>query len=192
MNRSSINFNNKKIKKSDFYNKNKNIFNINDTDINKILVSKKETYGKYNSFKYFIGYNDNDVIRPLYLWLSQMTGYINKFDENKIKMSLMIKGKQPLKNYNKVWKKFLKLMEIDFNTKITYGDEDDKYIKTKIKTYKDNITTNFYNKIESKKVLEEKILHECLSIIILDSVLYAYEKYYPQIFIEECKYVKKI
>ena len=102
MNRSSINFNNKKIKKSDFYNKNKNIFNINDTDINKILVSKKEIYGKYNSFKYFIGYNNNVVIIPLYLWLSQMTGYINKFDENKITMSLMIKDKQLLKNYNKI------------------------------------------------------------------------------------------
>ena len=52
-------------------------------DVNKILVSKKEIYGQYNSFKYFIGYNDNDFIRPLYLELSQMTGYINKFDENK-------------------------------------------------------------------------------------------------------------
>ena len=37
----SINFNDKSIKKSDFYNKNKNIFNISDIDINKILVSKK-------------------------------------------------------------------------------------------------------------------------------------------------------
>ena len=108
MNRSSINFNNKKIKKSDFYNKNKNIFNINDTDINKILVSKKEIYSKYNSFKYFIGYNDNDVIRPLYLGLSQMTGYINKFDENKTTIYVMIKDKQLLKNYNKIWRKKLK------------------------------------------------------------------------------------
>ena len=58
-----------------------------------------------NLFKYFIGYNDNDVIRPLYLRLSQMTGYINKFDENKITMSLVIKDKQLLKNYNKIWKK---------------------------------------------------------------------------------------
>ena len=65
MNGKSINFNDKKIKKSDFYNKNKKIFNIVDIDVNKILVSKKETYGKYRSFKYFIGYNDNDVIRPL-------------------------------------------------------------------------------------------------------------------------------
>ena len=83
MGTSSINFKDKKIKKSDFYNR-KNVFNVSDIDINKILVSKKETYGKHNSFKYFIGYNDNDVIRPLYLGLSQMTGYINKFDENKI------------------------------------------------------------------------------------------------------------
>ena len=54
MNRKIINFDNKKIKKSDFYNKNKKIFNIDDIDVNKILVSKKETYGKYNLFKYFI------------------------------------------------------------------------------------------------------------------------------------------
>ena len=101
----SINFNDKKIKKSDFYNKNKKIFHINDIDINKMLVSKKETYGKYNSFKYFIGYNDNDVNSPLYLFLSQTTGYINKFDKNKITMSLMIKDIQLLKNYNKIWKK---------------------------------------------------------------------------------------
>ena len=104
MNGKNINFNNKNIKKSDFYNKNKKIFNIDDIDVNKILVSKKEKYGKYNSFKYFIGYNDNDVIRPLYLGLSQMTGCINKFDENKIKitMSLMVKDKQLLKNSKKI------------------------------------------------------------------------------------------
>ena len=78
----------------------------------------------------------------------------------------------------------------DFNTKASY-DNDDKYIKTKIKTYEDNITTNFYNKKGSKKVPEEKIPHKCLSIIILDSILYAYEKYHPQIFLEECKYAKE-
>ena len=32
---------------------------------------------------------------------------------------------------------------------------------------------------------------KCLSIIILDSVIYAYEKYHPQIFLEECKYSKE-
>ena len=54
----------KKIKKSEIY-KNKKVFHIDDADANKILVSTKEPYGTKNSFKYFIGYNDNDVIRPL-------------------------------------------------------------------------------------------------------------------------------
>ena len=51
----------KKIYKSDFY-KNKKLFRIDNTDVNKILVSKKETYDTKNAFKYFIGYNDNHVI----------------------------------------------------------------------------------------------------------------------------------
>ena len=81
MNGKNINFNYKNIKKSDFYNKNKKIFNVDDIEANKILVSKKEQYDKYNSSKYFTGYNDNNVIRPLYLFTSQTTGYINKFDK---------------------------------------------------------------------------------------------------------------
>ena len=129
-----------------------------------------------------------------------MTGYINKFNEhenknknknkNTITRSLMVKDEKLFKNYKIIWKKIEKLMDIDFNSKPTYGDND-KYIKTKIKTYEDNITTNFYNKKGSKKVPEEKIPYKCLSIIILDSVLYAYEKYHPQIFLEECKYAKE-
>ena len=103
----------------------------------------------------------------------------------------MVKDKQLLENYNKIRKKIEGLMSIDFESKTTNGDDDDdKYIKTKVKTYKDNKNTNFYNKIECKKVPKEKIPHECLSIIMIDSVLYVYEKYYPQTFLEECKYAK--
>ena len=78
-------------------------------------------------------------------------------------------------------------MSIDFDSKATYGD-DDKYIKTKINTYEDSITTIFYNKKGSKKIPEEKIPRKCLSIIILDSALHAYRKYHPQTFLEVCKY----
>ena len=60
----NINFDEKKIKKSAFYQNNR-IYSIDEIDVNNILVSKKEPYGKKNSVKYFIGYNDNDVIRPL-------------------------------------------------------------------------------------------------------------------------------
>ena len=98
----NINFEDKKILKSDFY-KNKKVNRIGDIDVNKI-VSKNEPYGTTNSYKYFIGYNDNDVIRPLCLRLAQMTGYARKFDEN-VTMSFIVNDKQLLKNYNKIWEK---------------------------------------------------------------------------------------
>ena len=138
MSGNSINFNDKKILKSDYYNnKNKKVFNVGYIDVNKILVSKKKKqYGKYKSFKYLIGYNDNDVITPLYLELSQMTGYVNKFNENKNKtkntvtMSLKVKDQKRLKNYNKIWKKIEGLMSLNFDSKLVCGN-DDKYTKTK-------------------------------------------------------------
>ena len=89
-----------KIKKSEFY-KNKKVAIIDDIDVNEILVSKKEPYGTKNSFKYFIGYNDHDVIRPLCVKLLQTTGYARRFDENAT-MSFKTNNKQLLKNYNKV------------------------------------------------------------------------------------------
>ena len=73
-------------------------------NVDNILVSKKEAYGTKKSFKYFIGYNDNDIIRPLCIRLPQMTGYVRKFNENSL-MSFRVKDKQLLKNYNKVWEK---------------------------------------------------------------------------------------
>ena len=70
-----------------------------------------------------------------------MTGYINKFHENKYKnknkitMSPMVKDKQLLKNHNKICikKQLERLMSIHFDNKTTYSD-DDKYIKKHMKT----------------------------------------------------------
>ena len=151
----------KKIEKSDFYKK-KKTDDIDHIDVNKILVSKKELYGTKKARTYFIGYNDNDVIRPLCLRLSQMTGYIKKSKENTT-MPLKVKNKQLLKIYNNIWEKTERLMSIDIESKPVNGD-DDNYIKTKIKTYKDSVITNFHN----KKMPKEKVPCKCLSIIMLD------------------------
>ena len=72
----NVNFGDKKINKSNF-SKSKKLFKVHDIDTNKILVSKKESYGTKKSLKYFIGYNDNDVIRQLYIKISQMIGMLN-------------------------------------------------------------------------------------------------------------------
>ena len=56
--------------------RNKKIFNIDEIGVDKILVSKWESYGKKGSLKYFIGYNDNDVIR---LWCIKLPQMILKY-----------------------------------------------------------------------------------------------------------------
>ena len=128
--------------------KNKKVFQIDDINVDKILVSKKEPYDTKKALKYFIGYNDNDVIRPLCLRLTQMTGYARKFDK-KVTMSFN-NNKQLLKNYNKIWEKIEKIMRIDFESKPVYGDGD-KYIKTKIKIYAGSMITNFHKKKNAKR-----------------------------------------
>ena len=79
-----------------------------------------------------------------------------------------------------------KLLRIDFESKPVCGD-DDKYIKTIIKVYAGSMITNFHN----KKMPKEKAPFKCLSIIMLDSVVKANKMYYPQAFLEECKYAQE-
>ena len=137
----SINFDDKKINKSSFY-KNKKSSDLNNIDVNKILVSKKESYGTKNSLKYFIGYNDGDIIRPLCILLPKMIGYFKHFDSNKA-MSFKISDNKILKKYKKIWEKVANLLTIKFDSEPIYGDAD-KYIKRKIKIYGDRVNTNFH------------------------------------------------
>ena len=74
-------------------------------------------------------------------------------------------------------------MKIEFVSEPVYGNTD-KYIKTKIRIYAGRMITNF----QSKKMPKEKAPCKCLSIIMLDSVIKAKKKYYPQTLLQECKY----
>ena len=65
---------------------------------------------------------------------------------------------------------------------------NDKYIKTKIKIYNDIVYTNF----QHNKIPKDNEYCACLSVILLDSIFVNSNKeYYPQIFLEECKYAIK-
>ena len=101
-------------------------------------------------------------------------------------MSFIVKNKQLLKKYAKIWETIEGLMRINFESKPIYGD-DDQYIKTKIKTYVGNIITNFHN----KKIPKEKAPCKCLLIIMIDSVIKANKKNYPETLLEECKYTQE-
>ena len=77
-------------------------------------------------------------------------------------------------------------MNTEFDSEPVYCDSD-KYKKIKIKSYGDKINTNF----QGKKIPKEDTSYKCLSLKMLDSVIRANKKYYPQTLLEECKYEKK-
>ena len=114
-----------------------------------------------------------------------MIGYVKRFESNKT-ISFKISDDKLLKKYNKICKKVKNLLNIKSGGKPVYGDND-KYIKTNIKIYDNNVNTNF----QDKKVLKEKASYNCLSLIMLDSVLKVKKKYHRQTLPEECKYETK-
>ena len=83
------------------FTKTKKTARIDDVDVNKILLSKEEPYGTKYLFKYFIGYSYNDVIRPLWIKLSEIPGYVRTC-ESYTTMSFKINDKQLFKKYNKI------------------------------------------------------------------------------------------
>ena len=98
-------------------------------------------------------------------------------------MSFIVKDKKLFTKYSKIWKTIEGLIKITFESKPVY-DEDVKYIKTKMKTYTGSVITNFHN----KKMPKEKAPCKCLAIIMIDSVIEANKKYYPETLFEESKY----
>ena len=113
-----------------------------------------------------------------------MIGYVKWFDYNKA-MLFKIGDNNILKKYTKIWERVSDLMNIEFDSEPVYGDNDnDKHIKTKLKMYEDKVNANF----QDKEVSKENNSDDCLSLIILDSIIRVNKKYYPQTLLEECKY----
>ena len=115
-----------------------------------------------------------------------MIGCVKQFDSNKT-MSFTVSYSKLLEKYTKIWERVSNLMEIKFDSKPVYGDND-IYIKTKIKLHGDKMNTNF----QGKKIPKENVSYKCLSLIMLDSVIRKNKKCYPQTLLEEYKYeIKK-
>ena len=183
MSQKTINFGDKKINKKDFYN-NKKEFNIEDIGINKILISKPETY-ENNNRKYIIGYNDN-IISPLQLFFPKMIGYLNIFKDRARKMSFFTDNNEFLERYTAICEKINDLVNKKFDSDPIYNN---KYINIKIRSYNNDLKTNFRN-IDNKnnKLPEKNKPYKCVSLISLDSIIKISKKYFPQTLLQECVY----
>ena len=112
-----------------------------------------------------------------------MTAYIRDFDDTKYMPSL-IKDGELLEKYNEIWKKVKNSIEKGFDSETAYNE---KYLKAKIKSYNGKINKHFHN----NKMLKEGSQCICLPVILINSFFRAGKNRYPQVFLEECKYVVK-
>ena len=124
-----------------------------------------------------IGYKDNTNI-PLQLFLSKMTGYLNILEDGTRKMSFLTDNNEVLERYTKIWGKLSDLIDKKFDSDSVYNN---KYINTKIRSYNNDIITNFHD-IDNKnnKFPEKNKAYRCMSLISLDSIIKINKKCYPQ------------
>ena len=137
-----------------------------------------------NGFKYFIGYKEGKIVKPLCIILSQMTGYIKYFENGGKNLSFVIKDDDLLDKYNEIWDKIKETLSIKFLSMPVY---DEKYIKAKVREFNGVIKTNFLG----DEVPKENEHYTCIACITIDSVMRMEKKNYPQVYLEECKYRMK-
>ena len=135
-------------------------------------------------FKYFIGYKESEIVKPLRIILPQMTGYIKYFENGRKNMSFVIKDDDVLDKYNEIWDKIKGKWKIKFHSMPVY---DEKYIKAKVREFNGVIKTNFLG----DEVPKENEHYTCIACITIDSIMRMKEKNYPQVYLEECKYRMK-
>ena len=82
-------FNNVILNKKKFH-KSKGPIDLFSVDLDQIVVSYKFKRNDVD-FKYFIGYLEGEIVKPLCIVLSQMSGYIKYFENGSKNMSFLIK-----------------------------------------------------------------------------------------------------
>ena len=173
-----------KVNKKEFH-KSRQAIELDLVNTGKIVVSDKFRHSE-EGFKYFIGYRENEIVKPLCIILTQMNGYIKYFDNGGKNMSLLIKNSEVWEKYEDIRNVIKNKLNIKFDSQPIY---ENRYLKTKVREFDGSIKTNFLG----NGLPKENAYYTCIACITLDSLLKMNKKNYPQVYLEECKYrVKKI
>ena len=141
--------------------KSKQPIDLKSLSVDQIVISNL----KYSDdgFKYFIDYQEDEIVKPLCIILPQMSGYIKYFENGGKNMPFMIKDDNVLDKYNRIWDKIKKKLNIKFHSMPVYVET---YRKAKIREFDGKIKTNFLG----DKVPKENIHYTCIACITIDSV----------------------
>ena len=162
MGEKTLKFNNIRVNKKEFH-RSKQAIELDLVDTGKIVVSDRFKHSE-EGFKYFIGYQEDEIVKPLCIILPQMNGYIKYFKNGGKNMSLLVKNSEVWEKYEDISDVIKNKLNIKFHTEPIY---ENKYLKTKVREFDGRIKTNFLG----NNVPKENTYYTCIACISLDSVL---------------------
>ena len=125
------------------------LFFLKDVDIEKVLVSKKISFGEKNH-KYFIGYlYDDHKVKPFHIMLSKTSAYVKGFDGQTKMMYFLIEDDDLLEKYNTIWDKVSAHIKKQFDSEPVCNE---KFVKSKVKSHGDEVT-DFCDKEFLRRIL---------------------------------------
>ena len=162
MSEKALKIDNIMINKKEFH-KSKQPIDLMSVNLDQIVVSDKFKHSD-EGFKYFIGYQEGEVVKPLCIILPQMSGYIKYFENGGKNMSFLIKDDEVWDKYDKIWDVIKNKLNIKFHSEPVY---EYKYLKAKVREFDGVIKTNFLGNDMPK----ENIHYTCIACITIDSVM---------------------
>ena len=120
MSEKTLKFNNIRLNKKEFH-KSKQPIDLMSVNVDQIVVSDKFKHNN-EGFKYFIGYQEGKIVKPLCIILPQMIGYIKYLENGGKNMSFLIKDDEVLDKYNKMWDVIKNRVVIKFHSKPVYDE----------------------------------------------------------------------
>ena len=158
----TLKFNDIKINKKEFH-RSKQAIDLDSITFDKIVVSDKFKHSE-EGYKYFIGYQKDEIVKPLCIILPQMNSYIKCFDNGGKNMSFLIKNNKVWEKYEDIWNVIKNKLSIKFNSERIY---ENKHLKAKVREFDGDIKTNFL----SNGLPKENMYYTCIACITVDSVL---------------------
>ena len=162
MSEKALKIDNIMINKKEFH-KSKQPIDLMSVNVDQIVVSDKFKHSD-EGFKYFIGYQEGEIVKPLCIILPQMSGYIKYFENGGKNMSFLIKDDEVWEKYEQIWDVIKNKLGIKFHSEPVY---EYKYLKAKVREFDGVIKTNFLGNDMPK----ENIHYTCIACITIDSVM---------------------
>ena len=118
MSEKTLKFNNIRLNEKEFH-KSKQPIDLKSVNVNQIVVPDKFKHSG-DGIKYFIGYQEDEIVKPLCIIFPEMSGYIKYFENGGKSMSFIVKDDNLLDKYNKIWDKIKNKLNIKFHSKPVY------------------------------------------------------------------------